>query len=90
MEQENNFIPLPAADQETPPLTWEIIRQKRDQMLLDAESFYNFDTPEPIKAQWRAYKQALRDLPQTYADDINSLVWPERPNTYQILTPSGR
>lgn len=90
MEQENNFIPPPLPDRETPPVTWDIIREKRDQMLLFAETRYNFDTPESIKAQWRAYKQALRDLPQTYADDINSLVWPEMPDTRQELTPSGR
>lgn len=90
MEQENNFIPPPPPDRETPPLTWEIIRQKRDQMLLFAESKYNFDTPEPIKAQWRAYKQALRDLPETYADNIDALVWPEMPDTRQDLTLSGR
>lgn len=90
MEQENNFIPPPPPDRETPPLTWEIIREKRDQMLLFAETRYNFDTPEPIKAQWRAYKQALRDLPATYADDIESLVWPEMPDTRQDLNLSGR
>ena len=90
MEQENNLISPPPADRETPPQTWEIIREKRDQMLLFAESQYNFDTPEPIKAKCRAYKQALRDLPQTYADDINSVVWPEMPDTRQELTLSGR
>jgi gamma-glutamylcyclotransferase (GGCT)/AIG2-like uncharacterized protein YtfP len=32
---------------------------------------------------WRNYRQALRDLPETYADtgnfDIGSIVWPEEP-----------
>lgn len=90
MTQEMTFIPPPPPDRETPPLTWEIVREKRDQMLLHAETRYNFDTPEPIKALWREYKQALRDIPTTYADDINSIVWPEMPNTAQQLTLSGR
>ena len=90
MTQEMTFIPPPLPDRETPPMTWEIVRTKRDQMLLFAESQYNFDTPESIKVLWRDFKQALRDIPSTYADDINAIVWPEIPNTQQQLTPSGR
>ena len=89
MTQEINPIPTPA-DRETPPLTWDIIREKRDQMLLHAETRYNFDTPEPVKALWREYKQALRDIPTTYADDIDAVVWPKMPTLAQELTPSGR
>lgn len=82
---EENSIPQP---------TWADIRRKRDQMLLEAERRYNFDTPETVQALWRAYKQQLRDLPSTYADleDLNSIKWPEEPTGQYVqqLTLSGR
>lgn len=84
-ENLENAVPTP---------TWEDIRRKRDQMLLDAERRYNFDTPEEVLALWRAYKQQLRDIPTTYADleDLNQIEWPDDPqNQYaQQLTLSGR
>jgi hypothetical protein len=72
--------------------TWDDIRRKRDQMLLEAERKYNFDTPEEIQAAWRSYKQELRDLPVTYADlqDLNLIEWPSYPSFIQQLTLSGR
>lgn len=77
-----------------PSLTWKDIREKRDQMLLEAERRYNFDTPEEVQALWRAYKQQLRDIPTIYAelDDLTQIIWPEDPsNQYmQQLTLSGR
>lgn len=72
-----------------PNKTWEDVRRQRDAMLLEAERQYNFDTPESVKAAWRAYKQALRDLPDTYKDieDLNQIVWPETPSDHiQRLT----
>lgn len=75
-------------------VTWDDIRRKRDQMLLEAERGYNFDTPEEIQAVWRAYKQQLRDLPTIYADleDLNQIEWPDSPRSQlvQQLTLSGR
>lgn len=87
MTNENleNSIPNP---------TWDEVRRKRDQMLLDAERGYNFDTPEEIQEVWRAYKQELRDIPTKYADleDLNLIEWPANPEDQlvQQLTLSGR
>ena len=82
---EENLIPSP---------TWDDIRRKRDQMLLEAERGYNFDTPEEIQAAWRTYKQQLRDIPTIYADleDLNLIEWPSSPADIfvQQLTLSGR
>jgi len=78
--------------QDTPPVTWEIVRMRRDQMLLLAESRYNFDSPESIQSMWREYKQVLRDIPITYADldDLSKIVWPQMPNMDQELILSNR
>ena len=77
-----------------PTKTWAEVRSKRDQLLLEAERGYNFDTPEEIQAVWRAYKQQLRDIPATYADleDVNLIEWPMDPSSQfaQQLTVSGR
>lgn len=77
-----------------PNKTWAEIRLQRDQMLLEAERGYNFDTPEEIQAVWRAYKQELRDIPTKYADleDLNLIEWPVDPRVQltQQLTLSGR
>lgn len=77
-----------------PTTTWDDVRRKRDQMLLEAERGYNFDTPEEIQIEWRAYKQALRDIPTTYADleDLSLIEWPTSPKDQfaQQLTLSGR
>ena len=84
-ENSENIVPIP---------TWVDIREKRDQMLLEAERGYNFDTPEEVLALWQAYKQQLRDIPTTYADleDLTQIKWPDDPrNQYtQQLTLSGR
>jgi hypothetical protein len=69
------------------PVTWDTVRSMRDQMLLEAESKYNFDTPASIKAAWREYKQELRDLPTKYKDleDLTQIEWPQTPDHSQQL-----
>ncbi len=81
-----NIIETPDDEVEaTVVVTWDTVREQRNAMLLAAERRYNFDTPEPIKAAWRAYKQELRDLPEKYADleDLSQIEWPQLP-TVQI------
>lgn len=70
--------------------TWDDVRKARDDMLLHAETQYNFDSPEEIINAWKEYKQALRDLPDTYKDleDLNQIEWPQQPNFEQQLTLS--
>jgi hypothetical protein len=91
MTQEIDVIGIEPT-RETPKITWEEVRSKRDAELLHADRFYNFDTPDALKQLWVNYKQALRDIPSTYADleDLSEIVWPERPDMTQQLTLSGR
>jgi len=69
------------------PVTWDNIRNMRDQMLLEAENRYNFDTPTSIKDAWKAYKQELRDIPTKYKDleDLSQIEWPQAPDFTQKL-----
>ena len=70
--------PLPA---DTSPLTWDDIRAKRDQLIL-ASDWTMIPGATVDQAQWSAYRQILRDLPQTYANfGPEKVIWPEPPPT---------
>ena len=68
-----------AADTET--LTWDSIRSKRDQILRDTD--WTMTTGATVdQAQWAAYRQVIRDIPQTYKDKTpDDVVWPTQPST---------
>ena len=68
-----------AADEDT--LTWDDIRATRDQILRDTD--WTMTTGASVdQAQWAAYRQNLRDIPQTYKDKSpDDVVWPTQPST---------
>ena len=68
-----------AADGDT--LTWNDIRATRDQILKDTD--WTMTTGATVdQAQWAAYRQVIRDIPQTYKDKTpDDVVWPTQPST---------
>ena len=68
-----------AADVDT--LTWDSIRATRDQILRDTD--WTMTTGATVdQAQWAAYRQVIRDIPQTYKDKTpDDVVWPTQPST---------
>lgn len=59
------------------------VRQTRV-VLLDVSDIYvvsdRWDTyTDAKKEEWRTYRQTLRDLPQIYANNIHSVVYPQMP-----------
>lgn len=61
--------------------SWELVRAKRNYLLKSTDWTM---TPGSTldQAQWAAYRQVLRDLPQTYsATGAESVVWPSQPST---------
>ena len=68
-----------AAD--TEQLTWEKIRSIRDQILRDTD--WTMTSRATVdQAQWAAYRQVIRDIPQTYKDKTpDDVVWPTQPST---------
>ena len=61
---------------------WANIRQERDRRLIVSDNFVLPDrwasmTPEKQQA-WSVYRQALRDIPQTFSDP-KDVVWPTKP-----------
>lgn len=56
------------------------LRLERDKKLQQSDKTQLPDSPmsEEIKAQWKIYRQQLRDLPQT-TDNPDAVIWPKEP-----------
>ena len=65
----------------TDTLTWDNIRAKRDGILQSTD--WTMTTGATVdQAQWAAYRQNIRDIPQTYKDKTpDDVVWPTQPST---------
>ena len=62
-------------------LTWDNIRAKRDGILQSTD--WTMTTGATVdQGQWAAYRQNIRDIPQTYKDKTpDDVVWPTQPST---------
>jgi len=60
--------------------TWDSIRATRNKILRDTD--WTMTTGASVdQAQWAAYRQVIRDIPQTYKDKTpNDVVWPTEPS----------
>jgi len=60
---------------------WDDVRAERDAMLRDSDKVMLSDYPihEVGRTDWEVYRQALRDLPQTYSSSSSSVIYPEPP-----------
>ena len=63
------------------PTDWDKVRSKRDRLIKDSD--WTMTTGATVdQAQWSAYREKLRDIPQTYKDKATSeIVWPTTPST---------
>lgn len=65
-------------------IDWDYIRKKRDIRLARCDWTQFSDSPlsDSQKAEWVTYRQALRDIPQTYstATEYADIVWPTEPS----------
>ncbi len=68
-------------EDDTKTLTWDSIRATRDQILKDTD--WTMTTGASVdQAQWAAYRQNIRDIPQTYSGKTpDEVVWPTQPST---------
>lgn len=78
------LIQLQKGEEKAPPPIdpWEKLRNYRNEKLFLTDYMFLPDYPpmEPEREKaWRAYRQALRDLPASTADPANP-IWPEPPN----------
>jgi len=60
-----------------------VIREYRNEKLNASDNYVMSDRwdqyTEEKKSEWRIYRQTLRDLPQIYANNIHSVVYPQMP-----------
>jgi hypothetical protein len=62
-----------------PAPTWKQIRSQRDALLTASDWAIIPDAnPKPSKETWLTYRQALRDVPQTFSTP-EEVVWPNKP-----------
>ena len=59
---------------------WNDLREERNKRLSQCDwvAIKAFTTNTPVPEEWKAYMQALRDLPATTEDPSNP-VWPQEP-----------
>ncbi|MCP5019728.1 MAG: hypothetical protein GY938_31245 [Ketobacter sp.] len=59
---------------------WGVIRYQRDQLMqsTDWTQIPDASLSNEKKTEFTVYRQALRDIPQTY-DNPDDVVWPEKP-----------
>ena len=59
----------------------EALRQQRNNLLRECDYVVLEDSQVSNKDEWKTYRQALRDIPQTHAKDgYGSVVWPKAPS----------
>ncbi len=61
-------------------MKWSEIRKERDALIAETDWTQTGDTPISTekKAEFAAYRQLLRDIPQTYSNP-DDVIWPEKP-----------
>jgi hypothetical protein len=59
---------------------WKELREERNERLTECDwvAIKAFTTDTPVPDEWKAYMQALRDLPANTTDPENP-VWPQAP-----------
>ena len=59
------------------------IVQHRNGLLYESDWTQSPDSPlsDSKKAEWTTYRQAIRDIPQTYSDatSLDDIIWPTKP-----------
>lgn len=75
---------MPTYTSEHPPVdTLTFLRESRADLLKQSDWTQSADSPlsDSKKAEWATYRQALRDLTNSYTNEnsINDIVWPTRP-----------
>ena len=75
----NEGIPQSIIDDAIVDSKWKHIRAKRDGLLNTSDWAVMPDSPVADQQAWLDYRTALRNIPQTYSADPDSVVWPVAP-----------
>jgi len=67
-----------AADGTDAERAMKLLRQQRDRKLAETDWTQGADVPDEIKNAYTSYRQALRDITNTY-NNPRTVVWPDKP-----------
>jgi len=71
---------IPLTQEEIDASKLRVVRAKRDKLLQESDwtqMVSDIPMSEAKKEEWRIYRQALRDLPNTV--DLNNIIYPQKP-----------
>ena len=54
------------------------LRHERDELIKQTDWVAGTDVPQSIKDKWNPYRQALRDITNSYSS-LEDVVWPDKP-----------
>jgi hypothetical protein len=57
----------------------QALRNRRNLLLAETDWTQSEDVPQETRDRWKPYRQALRDITNTYSS-LDDVVWPEKPN----------
>lgn len=79
-ESEDQLRLMGLPDSKISEAKWSLVRRQRDDLIrkTDWTQVGDSQLTAEKKAEFAAYRQALRDIPQTYSDP-DTVVWPEKP-----------
>ena len=67
----------------SPSVFWAAVRCERGYLIGTSDWTQLTDSPlsDSKKAEWKTYRQALRDIPETYSDatSLDDIIWPIKP-----------
>lgn len=80
VDPENSDLPSAVLDQAIKEQQWQDIRGIRNKLMSDVDHTQMPDSPisPEKKAEFAEYRQALRDIPQSFTDP-DAVVWPVKP-----------
>ena len=60
----------------------DLLRQTRNELLLESDWTQNSDVPDATKTKWQTYRQSLRDITSGISSvtDVENITWPTKPS----------
>lgn len=80
VDSDNTTLPTEVVQQALIDEAWRLVRVRRDELLRDTDYAIMPDYPltDAEKTDVTAYRQALRDIPETFASP-DAVEWPAKP-----------
>jgi len=78
MQGVDNIPEIVITDEEIAATNLRILREHRDKLLAETDWSQGADVPTELKNKYVTYRQALRDITETYNSYL-TVVWPDKP-----------